>query len=131
MNAIAIEARDMVRRAAEPVQPGETVKAQMRRAWINLGRPKFWRVRAAWHGEAGNWLAPAFRDLEERYRAYCDKRDREARAEVALAASRLAALREVLAAADPRALGQEISALDLAIRALRRGAGKPAAEEGP
>ena len=57
MSSIALEARSLVRDAACPVTPGETVKAQMRRAWDNLGCWHWWRVRAAWNGEAGCWSA--------------------------------------------------------------------------
>lgn len=70
MSAIALEARALVRDAACPVMPGETVKAQMRRAWDNLGRWHWWRVRAAWNGEAGCWSAAAFEELRRRHHAW-------------------------------------------------------------
>lgn len=66
---IAVEAQGIVRDAAQPISPGENIKAQMQRAWNALGRPAFWRVRAAWHGEAGRWSAAALEDLRARDRA--------------------------------------------------------------
>lgn len=65
--AIATEARDIVWAAAEPVRPGELVKTQMRRSWENLGRPAWWRLKAAWYGEAGSFSAAAIADLQNRY----------------------------------------------------------------
>ena len=49
-NEIKEEMQAIVFEAAAPIEPGETVKGQMVRAWKNLGRPPFWRVRAAWWG---------------------------------------------------------------------------------
>lgn len=63
---IAAEMLGLVREAAQPVAAGESIKAQIRRAWIALGRPDFWRVRAAWHGEAGKWTASAVDDFRAR-----------------------------------------------------------------
>ena len=65
---IAAEMRCLVREAAQPVAAGESIKGQVRRAWVTLGRPDFWRVRAAWHGEAGKWLASAVEDFRDRAR---------------------------------------------------------------
>lgn len=66
--SIAREAKGIVRCAAAPVSPGEGIKAQMTRAWKELGRPAWWRLRAAWYGEAGSWSAVAMDDLRERER---------------------------------------------------------------
>jgi hypothetical protein len=63
---LACELRRLVREAAQPVAAGESIKGQIRRAWIALGRPDFWRVRAAWHGEAGKWTASAVEDFRAR-----------------------------------------------------------------
>ncbi len=63
---LADELRRLVREAAKPVEAGETIKAQIRRAWMTLGRPDYWRVRAAWHGEAGRWTASAVEDFRAR-----------------------------------------------------------------
>lgn len=66
---ISVEAQGIVHDAAQPVTPGENIKAQMLRAWTALGRPPFWRLRAAWHGEAGRWSAAALEDLRARDKA--------------------------------------------------------------
>ena len=64
--SIAAEMQGLVFEAAEPVSPGDTVKAQQRRAWEALHRPPFWRLRAAWYGEAGCWSARAVEDMRRR-----------------------------------------------------------------
>ena len=116
--ALAIEARSIVRGAAEPITAGETVKAQMRRAWTALGRPPMWRLRAAWYGEAGSWSAAAFEDLRGRYRAWCEKQEREGRARTSTEIERLAGLRSFLAATDPDFHRDTIARLDEALRDL-------------
>lgn len=123
MNAIAIEARDMVRRAAEPVRPGETIKAQMRRAERALGyaSTERWRVRAAWYGEAGCWGAGAFRDLQERYRGWIEDHRRREAAATDLVRARAHTLRSTLAATDSEFHSETIQALDRAIGLLGRG----------
>lgn len=67
MSVIAAEMRALAQSAAEPVSPGETVKAQQRKAWETLRRPAFWRLRAAWYGEAGCWSAVAVEDMRRRH----------------------------------------------------------------
>ena len=67
--SLAAEMQGLVYGAAEPVRPGETVKAQQRRAWEALRRPPYWRVRAAWYGEAGCWSGVAVDDMRRRARA--------------------------------------------------------------
>jgi hypothetical protein len=74
---IAAEMQALVHGAAVPVMPGDTVKAQQRRAWEALGRPTWWRLRAAWYGEAECWSAAAVEDMRRRERA---RREREANA---------------------------------------------------
>jgi hypothetical protein len=71
--SIAAEMQAIVQGAAMPVTPGETVKAQQRRAWEALGRPRMWRLRAAWYGEAGCWGGRAIEDLRRRECARCER----------------------------------------------------------
>lgn len=75
--SIAAEMQHVVYLAAEPVRAGDTVKAQQRRAWEALRRPAFWRLRAAWYGEADCWSARAVEDMRQRDLA---RREREGRA---------------------------------------------------
>jgi T5orf172 domain len=65
---IADEARQIVADAMQPVQPGENIKKQLERAWVALGKPPFWRIRAAWYGEAGKWLGMTLEDFRARDR---------------------------------------------------------------
>lgn len=71
--SIAAEMQSVVLHAAEPVQAGETIKSQQRRAWERLSRPSFWRLRAAWYGEAGCWSARAVEDMRRRHAARLQK----------------------------------------------------------
>lgn len=64
---LAREMRGIVFAAAEPISAGETVKTQMRKAWQALGRPAWWRVKAAWYGEAGPWSGTAHEDMRRRH----------------------------------------------------------------
>jgi len=73
--SIASEMQTLVYEAAAPVRPGDTVKAQQRRAWAALQRPAWWRLRAAWYGEADCWSGRAVDDMRQRDRA---RREREA-----------------------------------------------------
>ena len=73
---IASELQSCVRLPAQPILAGETVAAQMRRSWERLGRPKWWRFKASWYGEAGTFSAAATLDLQQRFLAW---RDTEAR----------------------------------------------------
>ena len=75
--SIAAEMQAIVFAAAEPISPGDTVKAQQRRAWQALGRPPFWRLRAAWYGEADCWGGKAIEDMRRRFRG---RQEQEARA---------------------------------------------------
>src|ERR1700710_576758 len=75
-SVIAEEMQSIVRQAAQPVAPGDTIKAQMVRSWERLGRPAWWRLKAAWYGEAATFSAQAARDMQQRYLRW---RDAEAR----------------------------------------------------
>lgn len=109
--------RFVVREAAMPVTAGETIKAQMNRAWASLGRPKFWRVRAAWNGEAGCWSARACREFESRYEAFKAKGKRAADGEARKLAAVYTALATRLEATDAEFHRSDIAALlDLARR---------------
>lgn len=110
-------------RVAQP-NAGETVKAQMRRAWTALGRPPMWRVRAAWYGEAGSWSAAAFEDLRARYQIWCAKKEREARARTSIDTEFLVGLRADLAATDPNLHRETIAQLDEALRVCRERTGE-------
>lgn len=118
--AIAAEAQRIVRDAARPIEPGEGVKAQLRRAWSALGRPPYWRVRAAWYGESGSWSAQAFEDLRARYRNWEGRQEARGRAEADTARQRLVALREALAQGDPDFHRDTIDALERALRGMGR-----------
>jgi hypothetical protein len=78
--SIATEMQGIVLGAAAPVRPGDTVKAQQRRAWETLKRPAWWRLRAAWYGEAECWSARAVEDMRRRDHA---RREKEGRARAA------------------------------------------------
>ncbi len=75
---IGLEVRTICRRAAEPVRPGESIKTQLRRAWSNLERPPFWRLRSGWYGEGGGWSAAAVADFQRRYLAMTERHARRA-----------------------------------------------------
>lgn len=117
--AIALEVRTICRRAAEPIRPGEGVKTQIRRAWENLGRPPFWRVKAGWYDSAGTWSAAAVRDFQTRYRAHIEREKRRAEQVEAIEAAK--AIRAEpdyvrLARNDYQDLVNRIAALEAAIR---------------
>jgi hypothetical protein len=118
MSAIALEAQSIVRKAAEPVPAGMTVKGQLRMASRALGYPEgFWRVRAAWHGEAGCWSASALEDLRARFRRWQDKQNTKARAADLTHAARLEAVAAALESKDADFYRTEAESLrDLAHR---------------
>lgn len=67
-SVIADEVYTIVTQAAHPVRLGESIKAQLHRAWENLGRPPMWRMRSAWWRDgSGSWSAQAVRDLQDRF----------------------------------------------------------------
>lgn len=118
MSALAIEMQQLVRSAAEPVAPGETVKAQMRRAWAVLGRPPYWRLRAAWYGEAGCWSGAAVLDFQSRARAR-ETREAKARDSAGEAAAALVALRRAYASSGDQDFHRgQIVAIDAALAAM-------------
>lgn len=113
--ALAREMQAIVKDAAQPVSPGETVKGQMRRAWNELRRPPFWRVRAAWWGEAGKWVASAVEDFRRRSDELRQRRQHRQRNDAATflaQVDRLERLRQALSAADPAFYRDEIDALE-------------------
>ena len=74
MQDIAEELQRVVFKAAGPIKPGMSIKAQINAACDNLGYPRgFWRVREAWYGEASNWRGKAIFDLLARYNRLCQK----------------------------------------------------------
>lgn len=116
--SIAIELEGLVKAAAQPIQPGEGVTRQMRRAWRALGEPNWWRFRAAWYGQAHEgWAVGVVDDLRHRY-ARWEARREEARAhEHADAVAVLDALRAQYAEADPDFYREQIAAIDAALGA--------------
>jgi hypothetical protein len=121
--AIADEMQEIVRKAAAPIEPGESIKAQMNRAHANLGRPLFWRVKAAWWSEAGNWQGTAVEEfrkrseaLEEKRAGIKDAKHQSLLAADAIACTRLRRLRQALASADADFYSQEIDSLDWTLR---------------
>lgn len=98
--AIADEARTIVRQAAKPIMPGQTVGAQIDAACKALGYPRgSWRITAAWYGNAGCWSAAAITELQKRFVSWRDAQDRRsadalATERVRQAASRRAALEQ-------------------------------------
>lgn len=114
---IAHEMRGIALRAAEPVSAGETVKAQQRRAWEALRRLPFWRVRAAWYGEAGCWSAVA---VDEMRRLDAERRKKEAKGREAAneLAAILATAAERLRVVDPDFYREQIAQHERAARAL-------------
>lgn len=127
--SIAVEMQSLVLHAAEPVAAGETIKAQQRRAWERLQRPSFWRLRAAWYGEAGCWSARAVEDMRRRDAARLQK-EAKARDHAAELGQLFAGIAERLQASpDPEFHREDVAALLDAARAL--GAeGRPLADPG-
>lgn len=122
MSAVALDAQSIVFAAADPVQPGETVKAQMNRAARNLGfKAGDWRVKAAWYLEAGCWSAALFRDFEERFEQWNARHERRARQHAANAIAPLLALRASYAESDPDFYREQIVALDAALAGMGAG----------
>lgn len=120
---VAHRMREIVFDAATPVLPGEKLKAQMNRAWANLGRPSFWRIVSAWRGEAGCWSAAAAYDFEGRYAAWTAHRARIAREGDLTHAAKLEAAATALEAQDSDFHRTEIDRLRNVARLLRDVAG--------
>jgi hypothetical protein len=122
MSDIAYDAQCMVRDAAD-ASGGAKIKAQMNSAARNLGyAPGDWRIKAAWYGEAGAWGAAMFRDLENRYAAWKNRRNHReelARGNANKAASELLAVRDrLLAAGDEDFHREQLVAIDAALAAM-------------
>lgn len=120
MNAIAQSLADemqgIVFGAAQPVRPGDTVKAQMRRAWTELARPPFWRLRAAWYGEAGFWRGYSHEDMRRRHAERLRKEASNADANRDRTLTVLGTLRTAYAVADPDLYREQILALEHELR---------------
>jgi len=117
--SIAQEMREAVIEAAQPAVPGESVKATLLRAHRNLGSTKFWRVRAAWKGEAGDWSATAVEEFRGKLNALRVERDKRKYAAATVMGQRLRAMRDGLQRTDPEFFGSEIDALSWALRRCR------------
>ena len=113
---ISQEMREIVEVAAGSGVPGEYVKETLRRAHRNLGRPKFWRVQAAWKGEAGDWSGWAIEDFRERSNDLRTQREKRKYAQASAMGARLREMRDGLARTDPEFFGPQIDALEWALR---------------
>ena len=117
--AIAAEIRTICRHASEPIRAGETVKEQIRRAWMALDRPAFWRVRSGFYGEGGTWSAAAVADFQARYRTLMGRRVRAAdaaRAVDRVKQGKAAPTNVELARDDYRTLIARLEAVEAALR---------------
>lgn len=92
--AIADEARMIVREAAKPVTPGQSIAAQINTACRNLGYPAgSWRVTAAWYHQGGCWSAAAIVDLQSRFVIWREAQDRRSADALSTEQARQAATR--------------------------------------
>lgn len=119
--AVAEEARSIVMMAAEPIPAGDTVKAQMRRAWERLGRPAWWRIRAAWYGEAGCWSATAIEEFRQRANRWQSRQEAGAREEAHALATVLNRFLEGDADTHPHLAGEDLAAARDLVRRLGLG----------
>lgn len=111
-SALATQAQEMVRHAAEPIPPGETVKGQLRRSARALGYGDWsWRIEAAWYGRADSWSAAAFEELRARYALWSKRQSSLAQKEVANYAAKYAADANRLEAKDEDFYRSEIARL--------------------
>ena len=122
-SAVAARMQAIVYDAANPVSPGEKIKAQINKAWANLGRPRFWRVIAAWKGEAGSWSGAACYDFEARYAALQARKARIAKEGDLAHAAKLEAAASALERADEEFHSAEVTRLRSLARSLRNLAG--------
>lgn len=127
--SIAAEMQAIVFDAAQPIRPGDTVKAQQRRAWGTLGRPPLWRLRAAWYGEAECWSGRAIEDLRRRARAR-QEREENAREQAQQLGSTYAAFAESLRKEDPDKYRERADGLERMARRLGVGDSPVAEAEG-
>lgn len=107
---LAAEMQAIARSAAEPPAVGDTIKAQMRRSWAALRNPPWWRVRAAWYGDAGCWSGRAIEDFRARHAARLAKEE-AGRAKASAIASLLVSTANRLEAVDADFHGAEIDRL--------------------
>lgn len=123
MSSLAAEMQAIAFRAAEPLRPEEKVKARIRRAHSVLqsvfpGTPlKFWRVKAAWEGEAESWVGRAHEDMRERDRAL-QKKIEAGRAKANELAVIFATAAERLRHIDPDFYREQIAEHERSARAL-------------
>jgi hypothetical protein len=67
-SGMAGELQQLVFKAIGEIRPGMGVQAQINAACDNLGYPRgFWRVRAAFYGNAKNWRSEPVFDMLGRY----------------------------------------------------------------
>lgn len=100
MSVLANEMQIIARSAAEPAAIGDSIKAEMVRAWQALSRPPWWRLKAAWYGEAGCWSGRAIEEFRARHKARLAKEE-AARAKASAIASLCAAAADRLETIDP------------------------------
>jgi len=116
---IAREMKEIVEETGSSVPPGSGVKALLRAAWEGLDRPTFWRVRAAWHGDAGRWSGEAIDDFRQRKRRWQQRQLEAAEREATDQVANLSRLRAALAIVDEEFHRPEIDALGWAIERYR------------
>ncbi|WP_336800348.1 hypothetical protein [Kaistia sp. MMO-174] len=116
VSTLASDMKTIVYAAADP-RPGETVKAQIRKAWAALGFPSFWRVKAAWYGEAGCWSGEAVRDFQMRD-LIRRRKEEAARAQATELGALFAVAAERLREIDPDFHSQQIAQHERAACAL-------------
>ena len=94
--AVAAEARDIVRRAAGDTA-GKTIAMQIKRATENLGyAAAAWRIREAWYSRAGTWSAAALAELRERAATWRERTTTTIAAGPATLAQRVSGVRRLL-----------------------------------
>lgn len=87
----AAEAQQLVRAAAEPREPGESVKASINRAARRLGlKPR--RVEQAWYRQPARWLSTEMDTMRARAADALRARQARLRSELAALDERLALL---------------------------------------
>ena len=98
------------------ISAGMSVKAQLRQAWINLGRPAWWRLKSAWYRDgSGAWSAAAVFDFQERYRRYLAQEQARAAHEMSIESVKRVVVESetvVLGRAEYQQLLARISALE-------------------
>ena len=123
---IADELQSCVRLPATPIMPGETVSAQMRRAWERLGRPKWWRLKACWYGEAGTFSAAAAVDIQNRFVAWREADARRAASSAELERVRQAALRRETLERSRAEIAAHLAKIEAQLALIAHHGGDPA-----